>query len=319
MHKKIISLSRLPMLLCAVALLLVQCDKSDPPPQLSNLDATLSSNSDLSVFKAAITQAKLETFTKGPGPFTIFAPTDAAFSAAGITTSSLPLIDSVTLTALLLTHMQTSAAGVFTARTSFEIPEGPNGPMTSISGFATYGFKDKATNTIYISGAKVTEKDIYCSNGIIHKLDRALNVPNQTIIASLTANSDYSLMVQAIAKCVQTTTFSPAATSPATVFAIPNAVMFANGYDASTIAGLSGAALTTLTNILRYHIVASRNFSTDMKAGNLKTVLGSNVVVSRTTGVNIKGISNPAAFQITPTDFAASNGVIHKITGMLKP
>lgn len=319
MLKKIISLSRLPMLLCAVALLLVQCDKSDPAPQLSNLDATLAKNSDLSVFNAAIKQAKLETFTKGPGPFTIFAPTDAALAAVGVTSASLPLIDSVTLTALVLTHMQTSAAGVFTARTSFEIPEGPNGPMTSISGFSTYGYKDKATNTIYISGAKIIEKDIYCSNGIIHKIDRALNLPNQTIMAILNANTDYSLMVQAITKCAQTTTFSPAATSPATVFAIPNAVMIANGYDAITIAGLSGAALTTLTNILRYHIVASRNFSTDMKLGNLKTVLGSNVVVSRTTGVNIKGISNATAFLITPTDYTASNGVIHAITGMLKP
>lgn len=319
MRKKIIAFIKIPLLLFCTGLLLVQCNKSDPAPELPSIDAMLAKSSDLTVFKAAVAQAKLETFTKGPGPFTILAPTDAAFNAAGITLSSLPLIDSITLTAAILTHMQTSAAGVFTARTSYEIPEGPNGPMTSISGYSTYGYKDKTTNTIYVSGAKIIEKDIYCSNGIIHKLDRVLNTPNQTILAALTASSDYSLMVQAITKASLTATFSPAAGSPATVFAIPNAVMTANGYDATTIAGLSGAGLTTLSNILKYHIVSSRNFSTDMKVGNLKTVYGTNVVISRTTGVYVKGTSNATAFQITPTDFAASNGVVHSITGMLKP
>ena len=319
MTKTINAWLKIPLLFLFAGILLVQCDKSDPPVQRDSIDATLAKSSDLTIFTAAVKQAKLETFTKGPGPFTILAPTDAALTAAGITASALPLIDSITLTALVLNHFQSSAAGTFTARTSFEIPEGPNGPMASIAGYTTYSYKDKVANAIYINGAMVSERDIYCSNGIIHKIDKALNVPNLTMLATLTASSDYSLMVAAITKTGLTSTFSPSTSAPSTVFAIPNSVMFANGYDASTITGLSGAALTTLSNILKYHVVASRNFSNALKAGNLKTVYGTNVVVSRSGGVYIKGTSNPSPFQITPTDYAASNGVIHVITGMLKP
>lgn len=314
----------IPLLFLCCSLVFVQCDKSDDVAVKPSLDETLSSSSDMSILKAAIAKAKLETFTKGPGPFTIFAPTDAAFTAAGITSGSIAAMDSITLTALTLNHFQSSAAGVYTGRTSFEIPDGPNAPMTSIAGYASYSYKDKVNNKIFVSGALITEKDIMCSNGIIHKIDKVLVPATTSIITQLNANPNYSLMVQAITKAGLTSVFSPATTAPITVFAIPNSVMTANGYDAVTIAALAGAGLTTLTNILRYHVIGSRNFSTDLKAGTLKTLFvnagaATYVTVSLGTGVNIKGAANPAAFQITPVDMAATNGVIQNITGMLKP
>ncbi len=318
MRNKIKTLIKIPLLFFFSSLLFVQCDKNDTVAvALDNLDATITANADLSIFKAAITQAKLETFTKGPGPFTIFAPTDAAFTAAGITAATLPSIDSITLTALILNHFQSSAAGVFTARTSYEIPEGPNGPMISIAGFNNFSYKDKVADKIYVSGANVTARDIKCGNGIIHKIDKVLLPPVLPIMTILSANSNYSLMVQAITKTALNTTFSPAATSPATVFAINNATMTANGYDATTIAALTGAALTKLSDTLKYHVVASRNFSTDLKVGNLKTVFGTNVVVSRNNGVFLKGPNNATPLQILPVDLTASNGVIHAVSGML--
>ncbi len=314
MNNNIKSLFKIPVLLLLVSLVLVQCTKDETPAvQLDNLDATLSANSDLSLFKAAIAQAKLESYTKGPGPFTLLAPTNAALNAAGITTATLPTIDSTALTALLLNHMQN------VKRTSFEIPDGPNAPMISMAGFNNFAYKNKAADKIFISGANVTTRDINCGNGIIHKIDKVLFVPSIPLITLLNTNSNYSLMVQAITKAGLTATFSPSASAPATVFALDNATMTANGYDAVTIAGLSGAALTTLSNILKYHVVASRNFSTDMKAGNLKTVFGTNVVISFNSGVFVKGTSNASAFGLTLTDVAASNGVLHQVGGMLKP
>jgi len=269
MRKKINDKIKIPLLIVLISILFIKCDKNDQPvATLDTLDQTITKDAELTIFKAAIAQAKLETFTKGPGPFTVFAPTDAAFADAGITLATLPAIDSITLTALVLNHFQSIS------RTSFEIPEGPNGPMGSISGFNNFSYKDKANDKIYVSGANVITRDIKCSNGIIHKINKVLLPPLLSTIAILTANPNYSLMVQAITKAGLTSTFSPATSSPATIFALSNATMTANGYDASTISGLSGAALTTLTNILKYHVVASRNFSTDLKAGNLKTVNG---------------------------------------------
>ncbi len=324
MRNKIKKVFTISLLLISVSLLFVQCDKSDPVAVADSLAETLTKSSDLSLLQAAVVKAKLETFTQGPGPFTIFAPTDAAFAAAGITSGSIASMDSVALTSLVLNHFQSSGAGILTPRTSFEIPDGPNAPMLSIAGFNNYSYQDKTNKRIFVSGALITEKDIRCRNGIIHKINKVLLTPSTTVIAQLNANLNYSLMVQAITKAGLTTVFSPAASAPITVFAIPNSVMTANGYDATTIAALTGPALTTLTNILRYHVIGSRNFSTDLKAGTLKTLYVNTgvttlVTVSFGTGVNIKGVSNPSAFQVTPVDLACSNGVVQNITGMLKP
>ncbi len=302
------------MFLMLLGLVFVQCNKSETVVVADNLDVTLNASPDLTIFQAAIKQAKLETFTKGPGPFTLFAPTDAAFTAAGITLASLPSIDSLTLTALVLNHFQNIK------RTSYEIPEGPNAPMTSIANFNNFGYKDKLANKIYVNGATLTTKDVTCSNGIIHKIDKLLTIPNTTTLALLTANSNYSLMVQAITKASLTATFSPSASAPATIFALDNATMTAAGYDAVTIAALSGVGLTTLTNLLKYHVVASRNFSVAFKAGNLKTVQGTNVTIGLSgAGVSVKGTNNASAFLLSNTDVFASNGVIHKVAGVLLP
>ncbi|MEI7471111.1 MAG: fasciclin domain-containing protein [Chitinophagaceae bacterium] len=305
---------KIPMFLMLLGLVFVQCNKSDTVVVADNLDVTLNASPDLTIFQAAIKQAKLETFTKGPGPFTLFAPTDAAFTAAGITLASLPSIDSLTLTALVLNHFQNIK------RTSYEIPEGPNAPMTSIANFNNFGYKDKLANKIYVNGATITTKDVTCRNGIIHKIDKLLTIPNTTTLALLTANSNYSLMVQAITKASLTATFSPSASAPATIFALDNATMTAAGYDAVTIAALTGVGLTTLTNLLKYHVVASRNFSVAFKAGNLKTVQGTNVTIGLSgAGVSVKGTNNASAFLLSNTDVFASNGVIHKVAGVLLP
>lgn len=280
-------------------MLFVQCDKSDTVVATDSLDDLLTKTADLSLFKAAVAKAKLETFTKGPGPFTIFAPTDAAFTAAGITAATIAAMDSITLTALVLNHFQVSVVGSITPRTSYEIPEGPNAPMTSIAGYSNYSYKDKIADKIFVSGALITQKDIRASNGMIHKIDRILFPPVSSVMTLLTANPNYSLMVQAINKvALQSTTFAPAASSPITVFALSNAIMTANGYDATTIAALVAAtpAYITLSNILKYNVAASRNYSTDLKAGPLKTayVIGTStntfVTVSLNNGVFLRNI-----------------------------
>ena len=316
MKYKIKTFLKLPLLLVLGSLVFLQCNNKDnTTPTLDSLDATLSKSTDLTIFKAAVAQAKLNIYTQGPGPFTILAPTDAAFTAAGITAASLPSIDSITLTALVLNHFQNIA------RTSYEFPDGPTAPMASIAGYSNYSYKDKAANKIYVSGATITERDIKCGNGIIHKINKVLIPPTLSILTILGANPNYSLMVQAITKAALTgnTAYGATTAAPVTVFALSNTIMTANGYDATTIAGLTGVPLTTLTNILKYHIATGRIYSSDFKLGNLKTVFGTNVVISISGGVNVKGASNASPFLLGPTDISANNGVVHAISGMLTP
>ncbi len=307
-------IQRVTVLMLAVTLL-VQCNKKDDVVLATEtIDTKLAADPELSLFKQAITQAKLESFTKGPGPFTILAPTNAAFAAAGITEASLAATDSITLTAMIFNHFQNLK------RTSFEFPVGPNAPMASMAGFSNFSSKNLTTNTTYVNAAKVLQTDINCSNGIIHKIDKFLvlpNIPARTIIKS---NPNYSLMDSAISRAGLTTTFAPATGSATTIFLITNASMMSAGYTSlATIGALTPAQVTTLSNILRYHIVQSRNFSIAFKAGSTKTLQGSNVIVTTGSPVTVKGTSNSTASTITNADIIASNAVLHEISGILLP
>jgi uncharacterized surface protein with fasciclin (FAS1) repeats len=317
MTKNINKKLRSILLIILVSTVIVQCTKKDDvPPTLEFIDAKLAGDPDLSLFKAAIAQAKLESFTKGPGPFTILAPTNAALNEVGLTAASLPTFDSITLTAVLLNHFQNLS------RTSFEFPVGPNAPMASMAGFNNYSSKNIVLNKTYVNGATVTVADINCGNGIIHKIDKVLVIPILPIRTILKNNPNFSLMDSAISKVGGTLVgnFAPATGSATTIFAINNASMTAAGYGSfTTIGALTAAQVTILSNILRYHIVQSRNFSVAMKSGNLKTLPGTNIFVNAGTTVTVKGISNASPLTLVTPDLVASNGIIHEISGMLMP
>lgn len=315
MNHNIKSFFRLATVLLLAVIFFVRCNKKDVVVlPTETLDTKLAADPQLSIFRQAITQARLETFTKGAGPFTILAPTNTAFTAAGITAASLISMDSIVLTAVLLNHFQSIK------RTSFEFPVGPNTPMTSIGGFNNYSYKNPSLNAIYVNASKLIEIDINCSNGIMHKIDKVLDLPLLPMRTIIKTNPNYSLMDSAISRAGLSSTFAPGTGSATTVFLINNASMMAAGYTNFTAIGaLTTAQVGTLSNILKYHVVQSRNFSVAFKAGNLKTVLGSNVVITSGTSVTVKGISNPSPFTFLVKDILASNGVMHEIDGMLLP
>ena len=315
MNQNIKSILRQTAALLLAVIIFVQCNKKDAVVIPTDTLATkLAADPQLSIFTKALTQVRLETFTKGAGPFTVLAPTNTALTAAGITEASLASIDTITLTAFLLNHFQSIK------RTSFEFPIGPNTPMTSIAGFSNYSYKNAALNATYVNASKLTEINIDCSNGMIHKIDKVLDLPVTPMRTIIKNNPNYSLMDSAISKAGLTTTFAPGSGSATTVFLINNASMIAAGYSSFTAIGaLTPAQVTTLSNILKYHVVQSRNFSVAFKAGNLKTVLGSNLVVTSGTSVTVKGLSNPSPFTFLVPDILASNGVMHEINGMFLP
>lgn len=284
------------------------CDKEDAVVAGDNLDKLITDKPELSLFAAALTKTRLTTFTQGVGPFTIWAPTNAAFNAIGINTATdLNSLDSNLLVQILTYHIQQAN------RSFTEIPLGPNATMPTQGGFIQYASR-KVGGSAYINGVEVTEPNIKASNGYLHVINRVLFPAYSTAAATLAAMPNYKLMLQAITRTATVTT-----TNPLTIFAVPNNVMVAAGYDSTAIATASGTALTTLTAIVRYHLVNRRIFSPDFVAGNLKTVQGTNLVIGTTGGVTVKGTNNPTAFQVTSSDLLTTTGVIHGINGLLKP
>ena len=97
---------------------------------------------------------------------------------------------------------------------------------------------------------------------------------------------------------------------PFTVFA-PTDEAFAKVPKAQLDALLADKA--KLTAVLTYHVVAGKVMAKDVKAGNVKTVQGSDLTVGTTSGVTVNNA------KVTATDIVADNGVIHVIDSVLLP
>ena len=115
---------------------------------------------------AALGAAGLVETLKGAGPFTVFAPTDAAFAAlpAGTVDELLKPENKAKLASILTYHV---VAGKVTSSDVVKLSEADSvgGPKLSIT---TEGDKVK------INDATVTTADIETSNGVIHVIDKVL-------------------------------------------------------------------------------------------------------------------------------------------------
>jgi len=119
---------------------------------------------------AAVQAADLEVTLRGPGPFTVFAPTDAAFAAlpAGTVENLLKPENKSQLAAILTYHVlpgKVMAADIGTATLE---PATVQGKMVKVVGGA---------DGVTVNDAKVTAADIEASNGVIHVIDKVLMPP----------------------------------------------------------------------------------------------------------------------------------------------
>ena len=68
-----------------------------------------------------------------------------------------------------------------------------------------------------------------------------------------------------------------------------------------------------LTAVLTYHVVPGKVMAADVKAGKVKTVQGSEITISTTSGVSVNNA------KVIKTDIVADNGVIHVIDTVIMP
>jgi uncharacterized surface protein with fasciclin (FAS1) repeats len=115
---------------------------------------------------AALTAADLVTTLKGPGPFTVFAPTDAAFAKlpAGTVDNLLKPENKAMLQNVLKYHV---VAGKVSAADVIKLTK-----ATTLQGqdvtIAVTG------STVKVNDATVTATDVQASNGVIHVIDTVL-------------------------------------------------------------------------------------------------------------------------------------------------
>ncbi len=116
---------------------------------------------DHTILLTAVKEAGLVETLKGKGPFTVFAPTDAAFKALGEVTIKKVLDDKDLLKKILLAHVivgkQAKAQDVL-----------------KLNGQEVNGFKIDTSDGVKIGDAKVIKADLLAGNGVVHVIDKVL-------------------------------------------------------------------------------------------------------------------------------------------------
>jgi uncharacterized surface protein with fasciclin (FAS1) repeats len=293
------------------------CDKDDdnnpaPPPTITS---QVVAAANLTALESAVVKANLATTLDGAGPYTVFAPTDDAFTASGITASTINTLTPAQLQTILLYH--TLPAEVFAAN----VPAGPNAKVTTASGDSV--FVTRNGTGVFVNGINVTQADIDASNGVIHLISRVLLPPAGNIVEVAQLNSSFSLLVAAVLRASTGTTNVAQILSsggPFTVFAPTNDAFIAAGFP--DVAAINAADPNTLAGILTHHVVAGRVFSSDLTNGAVVPTAntGKSVTIGITgSGATVKGATNTTASNIIGTNVMARNGVVHVIDRVLLP
>jgi transforming growth factor-beta-induced protein len=254
---------------------------------------------------AALQAAGLVDALKGPGPFTVFAPTDEAFAKlpAGTVENLLKPENKAKLQAVLKYHV---VSGKVTADkvTGLSNAASLNGQRIPIS---VRGGK------VMAGKAGVVKTDIMASNGVIHVIDAVILPEMRDAVEVAGAAGSFStLLAAATAAGLVDALKSDADGRGLTIFA-PTDEAFAK-LPAGTVENLlKPENKETLQQILKYHVVAGRAYS-DKVVGTHKTLAGPSVTVKAEGGKVMVGGATVAA-----ADIEASNAVIHVIDAVILP
>ncbi|HMU71402.1 MAG TPA: fasciclin domain-containing protein [Ferruginibacter sp.] len=308
---------------CSVAVIgFSSCKKDDDvvaTPAANTITDVVVNTPTFSVLKDAVVKAGLDGTLKGAGPFTVFAPDNAAFAAAGINAGTISALTPDQLKALLLYH--TLGDKVL----SGSVPAGPNAKVITAGGDSV--FVTRKASGVFVNGIPVVKADIGTDNGVIHMLEKALNKPSGNIVATAqTPGSGLDSLVKAIVRANNApggdpNLISTLSSATITVFAPTNAA-FTQLLAALGTNDINNIPVGTLLAVLRYHVVGGRAFSSDLANGSLPMLAGGNTTVSLTAGggPSLTGNGNGGnRSNIVATNIMCRNGVVHVIDRVLLP
>jgi uncharacterized surface protein with fasciclin (FAS1) repeats len=345
-------------LLLAFAMIVAACSSdsddttttttTEPAADTSVLDLAIEAGQ-FSTLIAAIDAAGLGETLEGEGPFTVLAPTDAAFEAAvealGITAEEL-LADTETLTAILLYHVLGEAADsqAVAALDGSSVPTLNPQPIDI----------NVVDGQVMINEATVVSADLAADNGIVHVIDGVLLPPDiaealgvamaeesmeeETTTTTEATTTTTEAMEPTIAEIVaEAAAGDPAeftvllaaletaglvdalnGDGPFTVFA-PTDAAFAALLEELGVTAEELLANPDLANILLYHVVSGEFMAADVieiAPADVPTLYEENTIAIAVVDGSV--VINDVATVITP-DVMASNGVIHVIDAVLVP
>lgn len=336
--KTLKQLSRLTLLLLFIGFTSCSDDDNVPtPPEETgdNIVEAAQATSELSSLVAALQKADesanndLITALSGEGPFTVFAPTNQAFTDLLAQLDGYDSLDDFNsqqlqdLLAVILTYHVVADASVL----STDLSDGQT--ITTLQGSTVQVstqvgvFIQDATDT----PAEVTTADIEVSNGVVHIIDKVLlpqavlDALADVILVPITdlalGNENLENLVAALTAANGDLPTVLRGDGPFTVLA-PTDEAFENFLDG---AALGDIPVDVLTNVLLNHVISGEVTSTDL------TTLGSGYTSTMATGAGDQMVSlffdtsdgvtfNGVSSVVTP-DVKALNGIVHVVDAVI--
>jgi uncharacterized surface protein with fasciclin (FAS1) repeats len=294
-------------LVMALSIGTMACDDDDPnivePPV--TLPATVvdiaASSASFSTLVGALESAGLVETLQGPGPFTVFAPTNDAFAALPATALSKVTGDANLLTDVLTYHV---VPGSFLSGDVIGLTSAPtvNGKQLSIS---------VEGGEVFVDGVRVIQTDFEAENGVVHVLEGVLlPEPVLDIVETAESAGAFGTLLTAVEAAGLSETLK--GDGPFTVFAPTDAA-----FDKLSDLELGNILADTdlLTRVLTYHVVAG-----DVRAEQVVTLDEALTVNGKSVAIRVENgqVFINDALVIT-TDIETTNGVIHVIDDVLLP
>jgi len=319
------------MSLACIALAMLSCsDDDNNTPQQQTIAEIAAGNPEFSTLVTALNRTGLTATLDGTAQFTVFAPTNAAFQTFFTSLGSGVTVDNVNadvLKAILLNHVvaneikSTDIPAATYVSTLSPINSTANAPTISM-------FVQKSGATVTLNGgvdskgAVVSTADVDASNGVIHIVNRVIQIP--TLVDHVVDNPEFETLQTVVTSAEQAAVLSAlsglTASAPATLFA-PNNAAFATALGTGGFA--NGASTAQVTKVLQYHVTTAGNVRSNQLSNNqivpMFTSPVQNVTVILGTGtVDIRDTANNLS-RVFQADIQASNGVIHGVNRVLQP
>lgn len=316
---KVIKLSVLAIIACISFSCSDDDDTSMPSSTNNSISGIASRTPDLSLLVDALNRADLVQTLGQSGSYTVFAPTNAAFTTF-LSDNGFASLDEVPVNALkeiLLNHVVSGALPSSSLSSGYvkTLAKGSASTTNTLSMYVN------TTSGVKLNGiSNVTTPNIAASNGVIHIVDTVIGLP--TVVTHALANPNFTTLVSALTRADQPDfagILSGSASSPFTVFA-PTNEAFGSLLTELGATSLNDINQNTLENTLKYHVVAGANVLSATLTNNqtVTTFQGGNFTITTTGGAKITDANNRVS-NIIAVDVQSSNGVIHVLDKVILP
>ena len=258
--------------------------------------------------------------SEDPAPFTVFAPTNTAFTNV--------------LDELELAGLDDIPADLLSSILSYHVVAGSNVRAEDLTDQMMVETLETGTFTITLGDnvtitdengrtATIVATNVQANNGVIHALDtvilpenEAIEIETNTIADFVAGNEDYSSLLAALEATGLTSTFT--GTDDYTVFA-PNDAAFAAFLSDNNFASLDEVPVDLLTQVLLNHVQMGEIMSADLTTGYIPSmaVWGASeeplsMYINTDDGVMINGVAS-----VTSADNEVDNGIIHAVDAVI--